>query len=249
MKYMGSKSRIAKDIVPILQDIINKNNITTYIEPFVGGANIIDKITCEERHGSDSNKYLVSLLQRVQNKEELLDEVTRELYTDVRSNQNTDKYDDWVVGNVGFLASFNGRWFDGGYAQTGVEKTKNGSRIRNYYEESKNNIQTQALQENFTNIIFSINDYLFWDNKLSNCLIYCDPPYANVKQYQNSILFDYEKFWETMRSWSKDNIVIISEQNAPEDFKCIWEKEVSRSIKATDKTKSTEKLFVYKGEE
>lgn len=51
-----------------------------------------------------------------------------------------------------------------------------------------------------------------------------------------------------MRKWSKDNIVIISEQNAPEDFKCIWEKEVSRSIKATDKSKSTEKLFMYKGE-
>lgn len=35
---MGSKSRITKYIVPILQDIIDKNNITTYIEPFVGGA-------------------------------------------------------------------------------------------------------------------------------------------------------------------------------------------------------------------
>lgn len=33
---MGSKNRIVKYIVPILQQIINKNNITTYIEPFVG---------------------------------------------------------------------------------------------------------------------------------------------------------------------------------------------------------------------
>ena len=44
MKYMGSKSRIAKDIVPIIQKCINDNNIQVYIEPFVGGANIIDKI-------------------------------------------------------------------------------------------------------------------------------------------------------------------------------------------------------------
>ena len=37
MKYMGSKSRIAKYIVPILQESIDSNNVTTYIEPFVGG--------------------------------------------------------------------------------------------------------------------------------------------------------------------------------------------------------------------
>ena len=36
MKYMGSKSRIAKYIVPILQKCIDDNNITTYIEPFAG---------------------------------------------------------------------------------------------------------------------------------------------------------------------------------------------------------------------
>lgn len=33
MKYIGSKSRIAADIVPILQNIINENGIKHYIEP------------------------------------------------------------------------------------------------------------------------------------------------------------------------------------------------------------------------
>ena len=37
MKYFGSKSRIAKYIVPILQKEIDENHITTYFEPFVGG--------------------------------------------------------------------------------------------------------------------------------------------------------------------------------------------------------------------
>lgn len=37
MNYMGSKSRIAKYIVPIIQSYIDNNNINTYIEPFVGG--------------------------------------------------------------------------------------------------------------------------------------------------------------------------------------------------------------------
>lgn len=37
IKYFGSKSRITKDIVPIIQKAIDDNNINTYIEPFVGG--------------------------------------------------------------------------------------------------------------------------------------------------------------------------------------------------------------------
>ena len=59
MKYMGSKSRIAKDIVPIIQSYIDDNNCRLYIEPFVGGGNVIDKIRCEKKIGSDLNKYLI----------------------------------------------------------------------------------------------------------------------------------------------------------------------------------------------
>ena len=44
MVYMGSKAKYAESIVPILQKVIDDNNIEIYIEPFVGGANIIDKI-------------------------------------------------------------------------------------------------------------------------------------------------------------------------------------------------------------
>ena len=65
MKYMGSKSRIAKHIVPILQKFIDDNNIHKYVEAFVGGANIIDKIICDERYGFDKIRYLIALLNHV----------------------------------------------------------------------------------------------------------------------------------------------------------------------------------------
>ena len=38
MKYLGSKSRIAKDIVPIIQRCIDEVQPVAYLEPFVGGA-------------------------------------------------------------------------------------------------------------------------------------------------------------------------------------------------------------------
>ena len=77
-----------------------------------------------------------------------------------------------------------------------------------------------------------------------NAIIYCDPPYQGVKQYLNSGNFNYDLFWDTIREWDKNNIVLISELNAPNDFNCIWEQEVLRSIKAVDKSKSIEKLFI-----
>lgn len=239
---MGSKSRIAKHIVPIIQSYIDGNQIKKYVEPFAGGMNVVDKIIAEHKIASDYNKYLIALFIHLQNGGELLAEVPRELYNDVRTNKDNGKYEDWFVGNVGFLASYNGRWFDGGYAQAGYEKTKTGTRYRDYYQEAKRNILEQVPY--IKDIKFLSTDY----RELSGtgAVVYCDPPYEGTKQYDNAKYFNYEEFWNTMREWSKNNIVIISEEHAPEDFSCIWEQEVSRSIKATDKSVSTEKLFIHK---
>lgn len=61
MKYMGGKSKIAKEIVPIIQRHIETQGTGKYVEPFVGGANIIDKVECESRVGLDINRYLIAL--------------------------------------------------------------------------------------------------------------------------------------------------------------------------------------------
>lgn len=63
MVFMGSKSKYSKYIVPILQNAIDTYNVTDYIEFFVGGANIIDKIKCENRYGYDRSDTLIALLQ------------------------------------------------------------------------------------------------------------------------------------------------------------------------------------------
>ena len=62
MVYMGSKNKYSSYIIPILQKDIDDNNIKLYIEPFVGGANMIDKIQCEKRIGYDRSDTLIALL-------------------------------------------------------------------------------------------------------------------------------------------------------------------------------------------
>ena len=247
MKYMGSKSRIAKYIVPILQKCIDDHGITKYIEPFVGGANVIDKIRCKHRIGCDINPYLIGLLKHVANEKEdcLLDEVTREFYSEIRANYKNGCYPDWLVGNVGFLASYNGRFFDGGYAQAGWEHTKSGDKWRDYYQEAKRNLLKQA--EDLQGIEFNCMDYREMNPTVNDgSLIYCDPPYNNTKQFANSKTFDYDEFWNWVRILSAGDYVVVSELEAPKDFVCIWEHETLRSIKSTDKSTANEKLFVHK---
>lgn len=251
MNMMGGKSRLAKYIVPILQKAIDDNNIDQYIEPFAGGLSIIDKIKCGRKFAYDINKYLIYLYIHIKSGGILPDVVTKKTYDKARKawyNDNKDKeFQDWEIGCYGWLCSYNGRGFKGGWSYEGFEKRKDGTIIhRNYYQERKRNLLKQFEQPLCQDIIFGISDYKELHN-LKNYVIYCDIPYANTKQMDVVNTFNYEEFWGIMREWSKNNIVYISELSAPSDFECVFEQEVSRSIKATDKSKAVEKLFIYKG--
>ena len=46
---------------------------------------------------------------------------------------------------------------------------------------------------------------------------------------------------------SKNNIVIISEKNAPDDFDIIWSKNYNSNMSYIKSDKTTEKLFIFNG--
>nr|DAO00550.1 MAG TPA: Site-specific DNA methylase [Caudoviricetes sp.] len=116
MKYVGSKNRLSKQIAPIIQSYIdNMPDCHGYLEPFVGGANMIDKIKCSCKIGNDVHKYLIVLLNHVsETTDDLPDTITEEEYNAVRTNPSN--YPDWYVGLVGFC-SFGGKWW-GGYPRS-----------------------------------------------------------------------------------------------------------------------------------
>jgi len=81
-----------------------------------------------------------------------------------------------------------------------------------------------------------------------NSIIYCDPPYAATTEYRDT--FDQAQFWDWCRQQSKaGHQVFISEYNAPEDFKCIWEKGAKTTFSWYAENLSTkesvERLFVF----
>lgn len=82
-----------------------------------------------------------------------------------------------------------------------------------------------------------------------NAVIYADPPYSNTTGYQR-VKFDSFDFWNYMRRTARaGHTIFISEQDAPKDFICIWEKPYTRTIDVNKKNqiKTTEKLFTYGG--
>lgn len=132
MRYMGSKARLSKELVPIIQSYIDETNAVGYIEPFVGGANIIDKIKCDKRYGFDTHRYLIALLQKAQNDiSDFPDIITEEVYNKVKNNK--DAYEDWLIGLIGFC-SFGSKWFGGfrrSYNKDGTPKEETAGVINN----------------------------------------------------------------------------------------------------------------------
>ena len=109
--YLGSKNKLSKELAPIIHSYIN-DNCKGYIEPFVGGANMIDKIKCSNKIGYDINLYLIALLNHVKTStDDIPEEITREHYYDVKNNQSN--YDEWYVGLIGFCGSFSAKFWRG----------------------------------------------------------------------------------------------------------------------------------------
>lgn len=250
MRYKGSKERIAKSILVVINDCMEFLNTDTYIEPFVGGANLIDKVKAKNRYGSDIQYYLIALLSHVESGGRLPEFITREEYVAIRESIKIDGkyyngkidgnvYEDWYIGAAGFLASRQGNWFDGGYS--GIGEGQDG-KIRNYYEEYKNNIEKQ--RDSLKGILFECKDYRYVES--TNSVIYCDIPYEGTRKYASTGGFNHQEFWEWAREMSNENIVLVSEYCAPSDWECVWSGELQSSI-AVEKTYSTiEKLYIHK---
>lgn len=244
MVYMGSKSKYANQIVPILQKAIDDNNVTTYIECFCGGCNIIDKIKCENKYAFDRSDTLIALLDLAsKNFDAIPEDGNREMWDKgkayVKDGIIPEDMTLAEIGAIEFFSSYCNGGFPRGYAKN--------TETRNYYKEAYNNLKAQA--PNLKDIKFKCQNY--WElEDYENAVIYLDPPYQGTKiyGYANQPKMNYDDFWNWVRKISKKNYVFISEQSAPEDFEVIWEQEAVRTMNKENNFKAVEKLFKYKGE-
>lgn len=229
---MGSKNRIAKHILPIM--LKDRKEGQYWVEPFVGGANMIDKVD-GNRIGGEFNQYIASMWKSFASGW-TPPVITKEEYNHIKNNK--DEYPEDLVGWVGIACSYSGKWF-GGFA--GQVNTKQGT--RDYQKEAFINLEKQ--RPDILGVEFRHASYDALEIPAKS-IIYCDPPYEGTTGYKD--VFNHRRFWRWCRKLHKEgHTVFISEYTAPDDFKCIWQQEVNSSLSANGKSggskKSVEKLF------
>ena len=228
MKYMGSKSRHAKELLPII--LKDRKPGQWYVEPFVGGANMIDKVD-GNRIGNDEHYFLIKLLKAMSEFDYWVPpyKVTEQDYKEAKLSEN-----EVLKAYIGFCLSFGGKWF-GGYRRDKVGK-------RDYSFEAYKNYMKQAPK--LCGVVFKNCDYRDFGIP-PNSIVYCDPPYEGKTKYATGG-FDHVAFWQ----WCRDKVaeghkVFVSEYTAPDDFRCVWEKETTANFDSSRASASrrTERLF------
>ena len=259
MRYSGSKAKIAKYIIPFIMEELKEGY--TYVEPFMGGCNLLSKVDWPNKVGADSNKYIVSLwnsIKTIGNKLAIPKEISEDDYNNMKSlaekNTCSTEYPLWLIGYTGFSCSYGSAWFNG-YARF------NKKRGENHILEAYNGISKQITEFKHLSTTYfhrwdykELFDFYYYSFALSpkgtnKFVFYCDPPYEGTKGYKDKT-FDHDTFWQYVRKMSRAGFkVFVSEYNAPADFKCIWQMDRKDGMGTTNignkQNIKTEKLFIY----
>lgn len=233
MKYMGSKNRIAKHLLPIMTQEAERHGITKWVEPFVGGANMIDKVPDSfERVGYDLNDHVIHALIDIRdNVDGLPESVSEEEYKSYKGlpSQNITS---WVRIACGYAGIFE--------SKLAIDMRKG---RKSAAEQAKANALKQSPKIKSVQFICDSYENLNFEN----CLIYCDPPYQGTSGYKTGA-FDHDKFFNWCREQAKNNIVFVSEYNAPDDFIKVWQGEIKTNFASQRKSathNAVEKLFRF----
>lgn len=227
MKYMGSKNRIAKEIIPIMLKDYKEGQI--FYDLFAGGFNLIDKIPNNiQRVANDLNEYIIELVKALQTGWLPEKEISSEQYNYIKNNQSI--YPKHYLGYIGYQLTYSSQWF-GSYRRDNIGK-------RNYSLEAYNNIKKQSpsLQG------IELYNTSYENVPLNpNSIIYLDPPYKNTSGYITGE-FDYDKFYNwCIDKHNEGHKVFISEYWMPYPFKAIWSKEIPNGL--IKNKKEVEKLW------
>lgn len=223
-----------------------------YMEPFCGSLGVLKNIATmplvENIVANDYHPDLIQMWKEVRDGTFVYPyEVSEDGYKTAKQLPSPSA----MKAFVGFGMSFGGRFF-GAYAQ----KYVNGKN-EDFCKEMVHSLQ--RISKCIQNVEFTNKDYQ--DCCPENCFVYCDPPYKQTKfpiKYRRDVkkydVFDNDVFWDTIRKWSANNVVIVSEITAPDDFVEVWSLDRYRSACQSAKTRfqnesvthQREKLFVYK---
>jgi DNA adenine methylase len=235
VRYPGSKRLLAK---AILAEILERRGTrTTYIEPFLGGANSFAVIAPHFTRavGIEANLDVALMWQAVKAGWTPPDTISEAEYKALRDHGTPSA----MRGFAGIGSSFGGRFFDG-YARNEAGNSDSSTAGQSSRSVEK---QRSAIERS----LIAFGDYSEAP-VTANCVVYCDPPYADTRKYLGPVYeFDSEQFWATAERWHRRGaLVLVSEYAAPDGWDVALEIEHSHAMsrKAEFRGTTVEKLFV-----
>lgn len=233
MKYMGSKRRIRNELIQVISKRSSMNK--PWVEPFIGGANMIEVVKSGERFGSDVDPCIIRALKFIRDSPNAIplskSDFSEDAYREIRLKRKDELTD--LECYAGYAFSYGGKWL-GGWCRDSAGK-------RDYVAEAYRNAIKQ--HKSIQGVNLRCCDYT--DVNISRpSIIYCDPPYRGTTKYNNT--FDYDRFYAwCVEKHRLGHDVYISEYNMPSGFKCLWSREIVSSLtKDTGAKKGTESLFI-----
>ena len=229
MRYLGGKCKEANRILEVV--LRDRQPDQLYVEPFVGGCNVIDKVP-GPRWGNDFNNKLITMWQAVRDGWVPPETVTEDEYRTIRQDPCTSRDATVLHAFVACAGSWGGKWW-GGYAR---------GEGRNFIAEGRRHVLKQAPK--LADVVFTAGSYADLDVPYGS-LVYCDPPYKGTTAYKGTGVWDPAAFWAWARLQVEGNgcRVFVSEFEAPEGWECVLEFRRKNDLNRKD---VVEKLFVWR---
>ncbi len=223
--YSGGKRRIGKEIAAKIAEISQElGGFSGYCEPFCGMMGVyehmvgyLDKKT--KLYAGDRNGHIVKLWKALVKGWKPPIECSKKKFLELKA-KGGDSLETIFLGHAAALRAC----YLTTYRDSGKGKL----------ERQANNCTSAASK--YGKVSFSAGDYKQFSH-LTDCIIYCDPPYKDTKHHYfvngvNRTRFDHEEFDEWCRMMSEQNLIIVSEFRKPKDAIEIW-------------SKGKERLFAY----
>jgi DNA adenine methylase len=240
MRYLGGKSKIAKELARIIQPK------GLWWEPFCGGLSMSVQLA---KYGpglvSDAHPALIALYQAVRAGWQPPEAVTEADYQAARGLPDSDP----LKAFVGFGCSFGGKYFGGYAAQARARTTTRVHRGTETFYEDPVRACGKALASDLaalSSCAVECLDFLKQEPCPGFEVIYCDPPYWGTTGYSTGD-FDHETFWALCIAWARlGTRVFVSEYTCPYPGIAweVWSKPVRVQVAGGHKdSKATEKLY------
>jgi DNA adenine methylase len=214
MRYMGGKSRIAKQLAEVIDRVRKPGQLVW--DPFCGGLSMAIALS---RNGpvwaTDVNAALINMYKAVQAGWAPPTEVSKATYTAAKSLPDSDPMKAFCA----VACSFAGKWF-GGYALSGS---------RNYALNARRSLaQVRVVQR------LDVGDFLSVHPQPLDAVLYLDPPYRGTTSYAGAPPFDHDLLIQRVQDWAQYAPVFVSEYAFPLG-RVLWERAQTTTV-ARDKT-------------